>query len=198
MTGALVGALLIAAVSTLGDFIWAGFGLRHRVVFGLAHGALLFLSIGAYLGAAERRTFHGAIAGAAIGLIAAGSFYALAPLVGYSVMFAVWGFVWLALAALAGRIKRVGVWSLREILMRGTLAMIGSGIGFYLISGIWRPFNPEGWDYATHWVSWTVAFLPGFLALMTKPPQPPKPHPKPIPPTEPLPTPDRPPPNPVP
>jgi len=159
MRQALLGAILIAAVSTFGDFVWAGLGLRHRVVFGLTHGALLFLCIGAYLGSLERQARRGAIAGAIIGFTAAGSFYVLAPVAGYSVMFAVWGFVWLALAALT----RAGSW--RETLTRGTLAMIGSGLGFYLISGIWRPFDPQGWDYAMHWVSWTVAYLPGFLAL---------------------------------
>ena len=47
----LIGALLIAAVSTLGDFIWAGLHLRHRPLYGLSHGTLLFLCIGLYLGA---------------------------------------------------------------------------------------------------------------------------------------------------
>ena len=44
--------------------------------------------------------------------------------------------------------------------------MIGSGLGFYLISGIWRPFDPKGWDYAVHFLSWTIAYLPGFVALL--------------------------------
>jgi hypothetical protein len=34
-----------------------------------------------------------------------------------------------------------------------------------LISGIWRPFNPAGWDYAVHFAAWTAAFFPGFAAL---------------------------------
>ena len=167
MRRALVGAVLIAAVSTLGDFVWAGLGLRHRVPYGLAHGAFLFLCIGAYLGSLERQLLRGAIAGALIGLLAAGGFYLLAPIAGYSVMFAVWAFVWLALAILAGRaLPRASRWSWRETLVRGTLAMIGSGLGFYLISDIWRPFDPQGWDYAVHWLSWTAAYLPGFLALL--------------------------------
>jgi hypothetical protein len=164
---ALTGALLIAAVSTFGDFIWAGLALRHRTVYGLAHGMLLFLCMGAYLGSLERSAVRGAVAGSLIGLIAAGSFYVLAPIAGYSVMFAVWAFVWLALAVLTGRIlRRDTAQSWRETVARGAIAMIGSGVGFYLISGIWRPFNPEGWDYAVHFLSWTVAYLPGFLAII--------------------------------
>jgi hypothetical protein len=47
-------------------------------------------------------------------------------------------------------------------------AAAGSGLAFYLISGIWRPFDPVGWDYAVHFAAWTIAFLPGFTALATK------------------------------
>jgi hypothetical protein len=161
------GAVLIAAVSTLGDFVWAGLNLRHRTPYGLAHGALLFLCIGAYLGSIDRQTLRGSIAGALIGLIAAGSFYLLAPVAGYSVMFAVWAFVWLALAFMTGRLLRPRhEWTWRETVIRGFVAMAGSGAGFYAISGIWRPFDPQGWDYAVHWLSWTIAYLPGFAALI--------------------------------
>jgi hypothetical protein len=169
MRDALIGALLIGAVSTFGDFVWAGLGLRHRIPYGLAHGALLFLGIGAYLGALERELLRGAVAGALIGLLAAGGFYLLAPIAGYSVMFAVWAFIWLALAILNGRaLRSTSRWSWRETLTRGLLAMVGSGLGFYLISDIWRPFDPRGWDYAEHWISWTIAYLPGFAALLAK------------------------------
>jgi len=166
MRNAIIGALLIAAVSTLGDFVWAGLHLRHRVAYGLAHGAILFLCMGAYFGSLQNRTMKGALYGAAIGLAAAGSFYLLAPVAGYSVMFFVWAFVWIALAVLVARVSPLdrGRWTIA--LGRGGLAMIGSGLGFYLISGIWRPFDPQGWDYAVHFLSWTVAYLPGFVALL--------------------------------
>ena len=173
MRNAIVGALLIAAVSTLGDFVWAGLHLRHRVAYGLAHGAILFSCMGAYFGSLEKKTLVGALWGAAIGLAAAGSFYLLAPVAGYSVMFFVWAFVWIALAVLVMRIlppRAPGAPNAPDapngpVFVRGVLAMMGSGLGFYLISGIWRPFNPEGWDYAVHFLSWTIAYLPGFLAL---------------------------------
>jgi hypothetical protein len=169
MRNAVIGALLIAAVSTLGDFVWAGLHLRHRVVYGLAHGALLFLCMGAYFGWIHKKPLTGALYGAAIGLAAAGSFYLLAPVAGYSVMFFVWAFIWVALAVLVARILPApGVPSAPAslVVLRGVLAMIGSGLGFYLISGIWRPFDPEGWDYAVHFLSWTLAYIPGFLALL--------------------------------
>ena len=161
MRNVIIGALLIAAVSTLGDFVWAGLHLRHRVIYGLAHGAILFACIGAYIGSLKHSSVRGAMSGAAIGLAAAGSFYVLAPIAGYSVMFVVWAFIWLALAFLVGN---------PPVLMRGVLAMLGSGLGFYLISDIWRPFDPQGWDYAIHFISWAVAYLPAFAALLLKAP----------------------------
>lgn len=157
MRDAIVGSLVIAAVSTAGDFVWAGLNLPHRVVYGLAHGAVLFACIGAYFGLLQNRIFVGAMYGAAIGLAAAGTFYLLAPIAGYSIMFFVWAFVWIALAGVARR---------RPVVWRGALAMIGSGVGFYLISGIWRPFDPEGWDYAIHFLGWAFAYLPGFTAIL--------------------------------
>jgi len=163
----LLGAVLMAAVSTLGDFIWAGLHLRHRPLYGLSHGIILFLCIGLYLGTLAKRPSVGALGGAAIGLLAAGSFYVLAPVAGYTVMFVVWAFVWLGLAILAGRVlRRENPLTWNEVLGRGFFAAISSGVAFYLISGIWRPFNPRGWDYAIHFLSWTVAYLPGFAGLI--------------------------------
>ena len=166
MRNVVAGALLIAGVSTLGDFVWAGLHLRHRVVYGLAHGAVLFLCMGGYFGSLHTKPLAGALYGAAIGLAAAASFYLLAPLAGYSVMFLVWAFVWIALAVLVTRVLPATRAPWKIALVRGFLAMAGSGLGFYLISGIWRPFNPHGWDYAVHFVSWTLAYLPGFVALL--------------------------------
>jgi hypothetical protein len=162
---ALKGTLAIAAVSTLGDFMWAEMHLRHRMYLGLGHGLVLFLSVGLFLGWSFGRPLIGALSGALIGLIAAASFYVLARYVGYSAMFFIWAFIWLALAYVPGRLLRRPPISWNAVLARGVAAAIGSGVAFYAISGIWRPFNPHGWDYAVHYISWVIAFLPGFAAL---------------------------------
>ena len=60
MQAAIVGALATAAVSTLGDYLWANV-LPHRVpIYGLAHGAVLFLTVGFCLGLPSRRPIAGA------------------------------------------------------------------------------------------------------------------------------------------
>jgi hypothetical protein len=107
------------------------------------------------------------LGGALVGLSAAGGFYMLAPLAGYSAMFVMWFLLWIAFAALDGRLlRRRHGWG--ETTGRGLAAAVGSGIAFYAIAGIWMPFRPQGWDYAVHFASWTVAYLPAFVALQVE------------------------------
>jgi hypothetical protein len=160
----LAASLAIAGVSTLGDLIWATSIPSHELVYGLAHGALLFSAIGLVLGVFAGRAGTGVAAGAAIGLAAAGAFYLLAPLAGFSTMFVVWAGVWMALAFLYSYLS--GRHAGGVVVARGAIAAAASGLAFYLISGIWRPFGPEGWDYAFHFAAWTFAYFPGFAALM--------------------------------
>ncbi len=169
----------MAAASTLGDFIWATWIPQHRGVYGMAHGILLFLVAGVVLGMPAGRPAAGAVAGALVGTFAAGSFYVLAPVLGYSAMFVSWMGLWLALAVANARLSARSA-RISEIAARGALAAVTSGLAFYAISGIWRPFDPSGWDYAVHFGAWTIAYLPGFAALFVERGRPPatKPRPK--------------------
>ena len=164
---AIAGSLVTAAVSTLGDYLWANVLPHHRPIYGLAHGTLLFLTVGSCLGAAAGRTLAGAAGGAAIGFAAAGGFYVLQPFIGYAGLFVMFVALWVALGVLTGRVLQRRD-SIGAVLVRSVLAAIGSGLGFYAISGIWFPFRPRGWDYAIHFVYWTLAYLPGFAALLVR------------------------------
>lgn len=168
MTGirpVILGSLAIAALSTVGDFVWATWLPEHRMVYGLTHGTLLFLAIGHLLGDVSGRRAAGTIGGAAIGFVGAGTFYLLAPVVGFLAMFVAWIGIWIALAMLYGRLRGHPV-STGAVVSRGIIAAAASGLAFYAISGIWRPFNPQGLDYLVHFGTWTVAYLPGFAALL--------------------------------
>jgi hypothetical protein len=162
------GALVMAAASTVGDFIWATSITEHRPLYGMIHGMLLFLCLGLCLGVASRKTVMGAIGGMLAGFLGAGGFYELWRFFGYGAMFVSWIGVWVGLGLWNGIVleRRVGI---GEVLVRGGIAAIGSAIAFYAISGIWFPFRPEGWDYAIHFAAWTVAFLPGLAALLVRP-----------------------------
>lgn len=163
MVQAVIGALILAVVSTLGDFVWEALSLRHRVAYGLAHGAVICLAVGAIVGWRARRPAVGAGAGIAIGVAAACLFYLLAPMLRYSAMFPAWMFFWICFAALQVLLDRSRDY--RGALVRGLLAAILSGLAFYAISGIWTRPSPDGPNYVRHFLSWAFAFLPGFAAL---------------------------------
>ena len=166
MTHTFVASITIAALSTLGDFIWAMWLPEHRAVYGFAHGLLLFGAIGLVFGTLAGRPAPGALAGAAIGAAAAGGFYVLSPFLGFSAMFPVWFGAWMALGWMYARLSDSPVRA-TVVLARGALAATASGLAFYLIAGIWMPFGPQGWDYLVHFAAWTFAYFPGFAALLT-------------------------------
>jgi hypothetical protein len=170
----IIGTLAIAAVSTAGDFIWATWISSHRAVYGFIHGALLFLAIGLFLGSLAGRAAAGAMAGACVGAFAAGVYYLLAPMLGFAAMIVAWMAVWVGLAVVYGWLNaRLDIGNRpglridgRAVVSRGVIAALASGLGFYAISGIWRPFDPTGWDYAVHFGAWILAYFPGFAALL--------------------------------
>lgn len=164
---AIVSALALAAVMTLGDFAWTALHIRHRTAYGIAHGAIMCLCLGLAIGVRARRRTLASMAGLLIGVAAAGTFYLLAPTLRWWAMFPAWMLLWILFALLQrqlGKAERFGV-----TVKRGILAALLSGFAFYLISDIWiheaahRSLN-------THFVAWTFAFLPGFAALFARTP----------------------------
>ena len=108
--------MLLAALSTLGDFVWANWRVRHLMLYGVLHGMAIFLAIGLFLGGRTGAPLLGGIAGVIAGAAAAGSFYLLAPVMGYSAMFASWVLVWIALGF-------INLW----LTMRAAARQLGAG-----------------------------------------------------------------------
>ena len=166
MKYAVAGAVVTAAVSTIGDYLWANVIPHRVVVYWFAHAIVLFATIGACLGLPSRKPIVGAAACIVIGCSATLSYWFLQPLLGYAgAMFFLFCGMWLAIGVLTGRILERRD-SMQTVVIRSTIAALGSGVGFYAISGIWMPFDPHGWDYLRHFLSWIVAYLPAFAALL--------------------------------
>jgi hypothetical protein len=159
LTHAIVAAVLLAGVMTLGDFIWSVLDVRHKVLHGVVHGAAMCLVLGLVIGWRARRIGAGAIAGPIIGVVAALSFYALAPWMRYWAMLPAF---WLLFAILQQRLVRAE--TMASAVRRGVAAALLSGAAFYAISGIWTnpPPTPR---YGVNFASWAFAFFPGFMAL---------------------------------
>lgn len=166
MVTGVVCALWAAAAMTFGDWFWAAFIVRHLSIYGLIHGLLLFAWVGLLIGRWSGRTLHGIIGGAVVGLLGAASYYALAPLLGFSAMFVSWVGIWFGLAWLIAYLSsaRVGGVRARTALLRGLIAATGSGLAFYALSDIWLN-KPAVVDYSRNFATWTMAFMPGMLAL---------------------------------
>ena len=56
-----------------------------------------------------------------------------------------------------------------QLSLRGLAAALASGLGFWAISGIWLGGSTRNPSYAVNFVSWFVAFAPGFACLLLEP-----------------------------
>jgi hypothetical protein len=163
LLAAVLSALFLAAVMTFGDFLWAALDLRHRVATGIAHGAAMCLCIGLVIGVRSGRPAAGALLGPLVGVLAAGVFYGLAPYLRWSAMLPAWMLFWILFSLMQQRLG--GDDSLGAAFARGLIAAVASGLAFYAISGIWTNPSRGGPNYMLHFGAWTVAFVPGFVAL---------------------------------
>ena len=167
MGPALVGALLLGALSTVADYIWFLGIPQHQVSSGAIHGATLFAALGAYLGWRKGRLLHGAIGGLLSGLAAALSFYALAPLGGYNMMLVSWLLLWILLAALQTYLD--GRLDIPKALARGLVTAVVAGIGFgVVLFELYRGWPPKTFLFFAHFVWWTVAYEAGLVVLLRR------------------------------
>ena len=160
-------SLILATLSTTGDFLWAHFEIPHRTIAGILHGALLCVCMGAvlgYTGGSTRSVLVGAIGGIAVGVLSAASFYLLRLLTGFGAMIAAWMVLWVLAAMLHRWVGSLSI-SPQATLTRGVVAAVSSGFAFYAISGIWTDPPPGGPNLPFNFLCWSIAFLPGFLSL---------------------------------
>jgi hypothetical protein len=167
ITPALIGSLLLAALSTVADYIWFLDIPRHQVMSGSIHGAALFAALGAYLGWRKGKIGAGLIGGLLSGVLAALSFYALAPLGGYNMMLVSWLLLWIMLAALQTHLD--GRFDLAKAVGRGFITSIAAGLGFAVVLfQLYRSWPPESFSVFRHFVAWSMAYLPGLYVLLKR------------------------------
>ncbi len=162
MRAAIAAAVFLGIVATSGDFVWEHWNIRHTMLYGVIHGAVFCLAIGAAIGLRAGRVAPAIVAGPLVGVLAAGVFYLLAPMMRMRAMFPAWMLFWVCFALLQRQLRREPA---GHAIARGLAAAVLSGIAFYLVSGIWTDRAPGGPNYLRNLLSWTFAFLPGFAAL---------------------------------
>ena len=166
-----VGILGVALVATLGDFTWYTLNVRHSIVTGIIHGAVLLTVVGAVLGFDAGRVVKGLPIGAVAGVGGALIYYLLVALVDRrtygAAIPASWVGMWLLVALLDGRWLRAPQrrpWG--EIALRGVLAAVLSGTAFFLVMNtLWGRPPATGRNYFVQFAAWVIAWAPGILAL---------------------------------
>ena len=167
MVKAILGTLIVAAVSTASDYTWFEFGVRHNVLTGVVTGAVMLMAVGGVIGWAGRRISAGLWLGMVAGVFGALAYFAMEPAIGRSAaMMAAWVSLWLVLAIGDARLVRMPRRPWVEALGRGVLAAVLSGVAFYLVvSGLWSYSPSSARNYALQYARWIVAWAPGILAL---------------------------------
>jgi len=154
-------------LSTAADYVWFLNIPQHQVSSGAIHGATLFAALGAYLGWRKGKIGAGALGGLLSGLIAALSFYVLAPFGGYNVMLVSWLLLWIMLAALQTHLD--GRLEMAKAVGRGFATAIAAGLGFAVVLfQLYRGWPPAQFSFALHFVAWSMAYLPGLWVLLKR------------------------------
>jgi hypothetical protein len=167
LTPAIVGSLLLAVLSTAADYVWFRDIPQHQVSSGMIHGAVLFATLGAYLGWRRGKLGIGAIGGLVSGTVAALSFYALAPIGGYPMMLVSWVLLWILLAVLQTHLD--GKLNPARAIGRGLVTSIAAGVGFgVVLFELYRGWPPAEFPAFKHFVAWAMAYLPGLYVLLKR------------------------------
>ncbi|HEX6163648.1 MAG TPA: hypothetical protein VFZ31_09795 [Vicinamibacterales bacterium] len=167
LTPALVGSMLLAILSTAADYVWFLNIPQHQVMSGAIHGSVLFAALGLYLGWRKGKALVGLLGGLASGLIAALSFYALAPIGGYNMMLVSWLILWIMLAGLQTYLD--GHLDVAKALARGLITAVVAGIGFgVVLFELYRGWPPQSFSFFKHFVAWAMAYLPGLYVLLKR------------------------------
>jgi len=164
---ALIGSMLLALLSTVADYVWFLNIPQHQVSSGMIHGSVLFAALGGYLGWRTGKAVAGVIGGLLSGMLAALSFYALAPLGGYSMMIVSWVLLWVMLAALQTHLD--GRIDVPKAIGRGFVTSIAAGVGFAVVLfQLYRGWPPPEFPAVRHFVAWSMAYLPGLYVLLKR------------------------------
>jgi hypothetical protein len=141
-------------------------GVRHRMVSGIIHGAILLTAVGGTLGAVHGRAMAGLPMGTVAGVAGALVYYALFPVLRAWAMLAAWASLWIMLAVTDGRIVRREKRSATMCLIQGGSAALLSGVTFYLVVGaLWGQAPTGGRNYLLQFAMWAIAWAPGILAI---------------------------------
>jgi hypothetical protein len=84
--------------------------------------------------------------------------------------FLLFALMWIALGVLTGRVPAAARQH-RAVTRRGARSPPSDRASPSTRSRDLDAVHPHGWDYARHFIAWTIAYLPAFAALLVSPRQ---------------------------
>ena len=164
MLEALAAALLLGGINTIADAVSSELKLEARPIYVLARVVLICYCVGGIVGARARQLMMGTVGGLMIGALVSAAHYLLAPPLGWGGLAAAWVCFWLGFSLLDALLQ--GGASAGGAVLQGAAAAILSAGFYYAISNVW-PEAPSRDDpnLLRALISWSAAFLPGFIVL---------------------------------
>lgn len=168
MLEALAAAILLGGINTIADVVSSELKLGARPIYVFARIALICYCVGGIVGARARQLMMGTLGGLMIGSMVAAAYYLLAPTVGWGALAVAWGLFWLGFSLLDAMLH--GGSSFGIAVLQGSAAAVLSGVFFYAITNIWKDAPGLDPSLPRVLVTWSAAFLPGFILLFWRRP----------------------------
>ena len=166
MLEAFAAALLLGGINTIADTVSAELKLAARPIYVFARVLVMCYCVGGIVGARAKQLMMGTVGGLMIGSLVAAVYYLLAPVAAFAGLALARTLVWVGFSLLEALLE--GGSSIGGAALQGVLAAILAGGFYYAISGIWPEMSSREPDLLRALLSWSAAFLPGFIVLFWK------------------------------
>ena len=168
MLEALASALLLGGINTIADVVSSELKLGARPIYIFARVVLSCYCVGGIVGARARQLMMGTVGGLMIGSLVAAVYYLLSPVLGWTGLAIAWTLFWVGFSLLDALLH--GGSSIAGALLQGAAAATLAGVFFYAISNVWPEMSSGDPNLLRALLSWSAAFLPGFIVLFWRRP----------------------------
>jgi hypothetical protein len=163
MLEAIAAAFLVGGINTIADAMIAELKLDAKPIYVFARAVLICYCVGAIVGARARQLLMGSVGGLMIGALVGMAHYLLAPAVGWAGLAVAWTLFWIGFSLLDTLLD--GRTNVGLAVLQGIAGSVLSGVFFYAIRNVWTEGSAADPSLLRGLVSWSTAFLPGFIVL---------------------------------
>ena len=163
MLEAIAAAFLVGGINTIADAVIAEMKLDAKPIYVFARAVLICYCVGAIVGARARQLLMGSVGGLMIGGLVGMAHYLLAPAVGWAGVAVAWALFWIGFSLLDTLLD--GRTNVGLAILQGIAGAVLSGVFFYAIRNVWTEGSAADPSLLRGLVSWSAAFLPGFVVL---------------------------------